>query len=319
MLAYSGKGKFVVESLDLSKLVEEMAHLLRVSVSKKAILRFNLADHLPAIHADATQIRQVVMNLITNASDALGPRSGVVVVNTGVTYADRAYLSATPTHDELPAGYYVYVEVTDTGCGMDADTLTRIFDPFFTTKFSGRGLGLSAVLGIVRGHHGALKVDSAPGRGTTFRVLFPRSEAPESSGEAATGEKSTTGPDWRGTGTLLVVDDEEAVRIVAKMTLERFGFSVLTAGDGQEALECFRAHAGEITAVLLDMTMPKMSGEEVFQELRRIRPDIPIILSSGYDEEDAVSLFTGQKLAGFVQKPYRPMELLEKVRTVLQF
>ncbi|MFH0983504.1 MAG: PAS domain-containing protein [Planctomycetota bacterium] len=323
MLAYSGKGRFIVEPLDLSKVVEEMAHLLQVSISKKAVLRFNLARDLAAIRADATQVRQVVMNLITNASDAVGDCSGVIAVSTGVRKADRAYLSETRLHDDLPEGYYAYVEVADTGCGMDAETVSKIFDPFFTTKFSGRGLGLSAILGIMRGHKGTLKVDTRAGGGTTFTVLFPCVGTPGEGtsgapGEEATSEKATTEQEWRGTGTILVVDDEEAVRTVARMTLERFGFTVLTAADGRQALEVFQRHADEIAAVLLDMTMPQLSGEEVLRELRRVRPKVPVVLSSGYNEEDAISQFIGEELAGFVQKPYRPRELVEKLRAILE-
>jgi two-component system, cell cycle sensor histidine kinase and response regulator CckA len=318
MLAYSGRGKFITDTLDLSRLVEEIAHLLRVSISKKAALRFELAPHLPPVRGDATQIRQVVMNVITNASDALGNRNGDIVVSTGVKHADRAFLQTTQLGDNLPEGCYVSVEVSDTGCGMDADTLSRMFDPFFTTKFSGRGLGLSAVLGIVRGHRGALRVESAPGRGTTFQVLFPSGETAGPSREALEGGLTMPEQSWHGTGTILVVDDEEAVRTVARMALERFGFEVLTADDGPAALELFTAHADRIVAVLLDLTMPQMSGEEVFQELHRLRPDVPVILSSGFNEQDAVSGAPGDGPAAFVQKPYRPLELIDKLRAVLK-
>ena len=318
MLAYSGRGKFITDTLDLSRLVEEIAHLLRVSISKKAALQFELAPQLPPVRGDATQIRQVVMNVITNASDALGNRNGAIVVSTGVKQADRAYLQTTQLGDNLPEGCYVSVEVSDTGCGMDAETLSRMFDPFFTTKFSGRGLGLSAVLGIVRGHRGALRVDSAPGRGTTFQVLFPSGETAGPSREALEGGLTMPEPSWHGTGTILVVDDEEAVRTVARMALERFGFEVLTADDGPAALEVFTAHADRIVAVLLDLTMPQMSGEEVFQELHRLRPDVPVILSSGFNEQDAVTGPPGAGPAAFVQKPYRPLELIDKLRAVLK-
>ncbi len=317
MLAYSGKGRFVVERVDLSRLVEEMAHLLNVSITKKAVLRFELSRDLPPIEADATQIRQVVMNLITNASDALGGASGVIAVRTGAMEADRAYLSDTYLDDHLEAGYYTFVEVADTGCGMDEPTLARIFDPFFTTKFTGRGLGLAAALGIVRGHNGALKVTSEPGRGTTFRVLFPcaRSRADNVNGGEA-GE-AMSDQQWQGDGTILVADDEEIVRTVAKMTLERYGLNVLTAEDGEETLAVFRDHAAEIRAVILDMTMPKLSGEEVFREIRRIRPDVCVIVSSGYNEQDVVDSFRDDKPMGFIQKPYRAQDLVDRIREVL--
>ena len=314
MLAYSGKGKFVVEALNLSKLVEEMAHLLEVSISKNVVLKYNFPDDLPAIEADAGQIRQVVMNLILNASEAIGEKSGVVAVSTGVIEADRSYLSETYLDENPPEGDYVSLEVADTGCGMDEQTRKKIFDPFFTTKFTGRGLGLAAVLGIVRGHGGALKIYSEPQRGTTFKVLFPASQKPAEESVAT----SATEQQWRGSGVILVVDDEEAVRIATKRMLEKLGFTVLTAEDGRAALEVFRGRADEIVAVLLDLTMPHLDGEETFRELRRIRPDVRVILSSGYNEQETTDRFAGKGLAGFLQKPYRVRQLGRKIRQVLE-
>ena len=314
MLAYSGKGKFVVETLNLSKLVEEMAHLLQVSISKNVVLKYNFADNLPTIEADGAQIRQVVMNLIINASEAVGEESGVVTVSTGVIEADRSYLSETYLDENLPEGDYVGLEVADTGCGMDEQTQQKIFDPFFTTKFTGRGLGLAAVLGIVRGHAGAMKIYSQPQRGSTFKVLFPASRQPvgESAGPSATEQE------WRGSGVILVVDDDEPVRITAKLMLEKLGFTVLTAEDGRAALEVFRSRGDEIVVVLLDLTMPHLDGEETFRELRRLRPDVRVILSSGYNEQETTSHFAGKGLAGFLQKPYGLRPLGEKIRQVLE-
>ena len=314
MLAYSGKGKFVVEALNLSKLVEEMAHLLQVSISKNVVLKYNFADNLPTIEADASQIRQVVMNLIINASEAVGEESGVVTVSTSVIEADHSYLSETYLDENLPEGYYVSLEVADTGCGMDEQTQQKIFDPFFTTKFTGRGLGLAAVLGIVRGHGGAMKIYSQPQRGTTFKVLFPASRQPveESAGPSAPEQE------WRGSGVILVVDDEETVRIAAKIMLETRGFTVLTAEDGRAALEVFRSRIDEIVVVLLDLTMPHLDGEETFRELRRMRPDVRVILSSGYSEQETTDRFAGKGLAGFIQKPYGLRPLIEKIRQALE-
>ncbi len=313
MLAYSGKGKFVVEPLSVSRVVEEMSHLLGAVISKKAVLKFDFAADLPPIEADAAQIRQIVMNLILNGSDAIGDTSGVLTVSTGVVQADRDYLAGTYLDWDLPEGYYVYVEVSDTGHGMDAETRRRIFDPFFTTKFSGRGLGLAAVLGIVRGHHGAIKVYSEEGKGTTVKVLVPAAEEP--------GPVQVVRPraadDWRGSGLLLVVDDEEMIRDTARMILEAVGFEVALAADGREAVEIFRARSEEIRAVLLDMTMPHMGGEETFTELRRIRGDVRVILSSGYNEQEATNRFAGKGLAGFIQKPYPPQNLVELLRGIL--
>ncbi len=314
MPAYSGKGKFVVQALNLSTLVEEMAHLIRVSISRKVVLQCNCANNLPTIEADATQIRQVVMNLIINAAEAIGEESGVVSVSTGLIEASRSYFIDAYLDENLPEGYYVSLEVTDTGCGMDEATRQKIFDPFFTTKFVGRGLGLAALLGIVRGHHGAVKIDSEPGRGTTFEVLFPASaQVYEESADRTDAESS-----WRGSGVVLVVDDEETVRTAAKMMLESQGFTVLTVEGGREALEVFRDRADEIVVVLLDLTMPHLDGEATFRELRRMRPDTKVILSSGYNEQENTNRFAGKGLAGFIQKPYGIRSLSEKIRRVLE-
>jgi len=322
MLAYSGKGRFVVEPIDAGELVEEMAHLLEVSISKKTMLKYNLAQSLPTFDGDATQIRQVVMNFVINASEAIGDKSGGIALSTGAIDCDRAYLDdvnevlRASLDESLREGVYTYLEVADTGCGMDAETIEKVFDPFFTTKFAGRGLGMSAVLGIVRGHKGAIKIDSEVGKGTTFKVLFPATE-PAENGFAVQRKAEGEGKDWRGSGTVLIADDEETVRAVSKQMLERMGFGVLTAQDGREALKVLGEHAGEIVCVLLDLTMPHMDGEEAFREMRRLHPGIVVILCSGYNEQDATERFAGKGLAGFIQKPYRSDGLRAKLREVL--
>jgi PAS domain S-box-containing protein len=313
MLAYSGRGKFVIETVDIGLLVREMSHLLEVSVSKKAVLKYNFADNLSPMEGDATQIRQVIMNLITNASDALGTSSGVITVSTGSLHCDHLYLRETYLVDKLPEGEYVYFEVSDNGAGMSRETRTRIFDPFFTTKFTGRGLGLAAVLGIVRSHKGAIKVYSEVGHGSTFKVLFPVSN--HEYDRQRSPERAEALP--AGRGTILLVDDEEAIRIVGQKTLEKAGYTVVTASNGAEAIEVVRALGETIEAVVLDMTMPKMGGEEAFREMRRIRPGIRVLLSSGYSEGDATQRFSGKGLAGFLQKPYRPHALIQSLSNIL--
>ncbi len=322
MLAYSGKGRFVIEPINAGEIIGEMAHLLEVSLTKNAVLRYNLLDNLPTFDGDATQIRQVIMNLITNASEAIGARGGVISLSTGVIYCDRAYLDNThevlrvSLDEPLPEGVYTYIEVADNGCGMDAETLGKVFDPFYTTKFTGRGLGMSAVLGIVRGHKGALRVSSEIDNGTTFTVLFPANKTADNHFGARRKEE-TGAKAWRGSGTVLIADDEETVCAVGKQMLDRMGFTVLTAPDGREALKVFREHADEIVCVLLDLTMPNMDGVEAFHEMRRLHSGVTVILCSGYNELDATQRFAGKGLAGFIQKPYNMAVLREKLTEVL--
>ncbi|MCM0084188.1 response regulator [Geomonas sp. Red32] len=308
MLAYSGKGKFVVESIDLNRLVDEMLHMLKVSISKMAVLRFNPGAGLPTMEADATQIRQVIMNLIINASEAIGERSGVVAINTGWMECDRDYLVNNWMDEGIAEGSYVFLEICDTGCGMDEATKAKVFDPFFTTKFTGRGLGMAAVQGIVRGHKGSIRVYSELGKGTTFKLLFPASGKP--------AELLTEGPEedgWRGSGTVLLVDDEETVRATGGKMLRELGFEVATACDGREALERFRL-AGNVTLVVLDLTMPHMDGERCFRELKALDPGVKVIMSSGYNEQDVTQKFVGKGLAGFIQKPYKLSDLKKVIR-----
>ncbi len=314
MLAYSGKGRFVVRPVNLSRLVEEITHLLEVSLGKSVVVKYQLAENLPPVEADEAQIQQVIMNLVTNANEAIGARSGVISTSTGVMHADEDYLR--DCHGDAPQpGRYAWLEVSDTGCGMDRETMERIFDPFFTTKSTGRGLGMSAVLGIVRGHKGALKVYSEPGRGTTFKLLLPAMEQEEARDGA---EAAARADDWRGRGTVLVVDDEETVRETTALMLEELGFSTIMARDGRDALEIFRRRHGEIDVVLMDLTMPGMSGEECFREMRRVDAGVRVVLTSGYNEQDAIQHFTGKGLAGFVQKPATMDKLRAAMRAALE-
>ncbi len=313
MLAYSGKGRFLSEVLDLNSIIEDMKHMLELSVSKKAMLRYNFARGLPFIEADATQMRQIIMNLVINASDAIGEKSGIISLSTGAKDCDRAYLSGTWLNEGLPEGPYVYIEVADTGCGMETEMLPKIFDPFFTTKFTGRGLGLAAVLGIVRSHKGAIKLFSERGRGTTFKILLPAVEGPAEYAGGGRGEIRG----WQGSGTVLLVDDEETIRSLGTRMLERFGLTVLTASDGREALEIFKERPDDITCVILDLTMPHMDGEEAFRELRKIRRDVRVIMSSGYNEQEITHRFPGQGPDGFIQKPYQLDNLAVKLKEVL--
>ena len=313
MLAYAGKGRFVIESLNLSRLVKETADLLEVSLQRKAILKLELADGLPAFKGDATQVRQILMNLVLNASEALGDRGGVIVVRTGCVQVTRDYLARAKFNEQAPEGKYVLVDVSDNGCGMDTATQAKIFDPFFTTKFTGRGLGLAAVLGIVRGHKGIIQVYSEPGRGTTFKVFFPALDSPAtppaSVAQAAAMEK--------GSGTVLLVDDEDTVRRVAEKILTSSGYRVVTAGDGEEGVAVFRETPARFDVVLLDLTMPRLGGEEAFRQLQQIRPGVRVLIMSGFNEQDTVNRFVGRGVAGFLPKPFSAEMLLTKLRGVL--
>ena len=316
MLAFCGKSAFVTEPLDLSTLVRESVDLLRASISKTVELRCELAEDLPTIEADTTQVRQVLINLVVNASEAIGPAAGVIRVSTRRfdVPAEGAY--RTSFNETLWPGAYVCLEVADTGGGMSDEAKAKIFEPFFSTKFAGRGLGMAAVLGIVRGHHGSIQVHGQQAEGTQIEVLFPASDdAPQRS------EEPLAAADCCGGGLVLVVDDEESVRNVVKAILKRTGLRVITAAGGHEALDILRrdrVNGGKVDVVLLDLAMPQMDGKEVLAGLRSFFPDLPVIVSSGYmaEHETAVRLAACSPTS-FLAKPYRPAELLEEIREAL--
>jgi two-component system cell cycle sensor histidine kinase/response regulator CckA len=304
LLAYSGRGAVESRQLDLSREVREMATLLRTAISKQATLNWDLAEELPPVTADPTQLRQIVMNLITNASDALGEGSGTITLRTGLV--EGAESAAEP-----PVS--VFLEVSDTGCGMDSSTLQRIFDPFFSTKFTGRGLGLAAVMGIVENHQGHVRIRTAPGEGTSFRVVLPAV-----SGEAEAAPRRLSGAGWRGRGTVLVVEDEEGVREVIGRMLERLGFHVIMAVDGHDAIRALDECDGEVTAVLLDLSMPRMGGPETVRLIRQRSPELPVVLMSGYTEQDVASkILDGLSGAvGFLHKPFLSEDLSGVLRQI---
>jgi len=312
LLAYAGKGRFVVEAVDASLAVQEMAALLRTAIGRNATMQMDLATDLPAIDVDATQFRQVVMNLITNATDSIGDAGGLVSVRTTARDVGDEYLQTCVPGTNAQAGRFVQIEVSDTGAGMDAQTMSRIFDPFFTTKFTGRGLGLAATLGIMRSHRGAIRVYSEVGRGTSFCLLFPASAQP-----AVTTPVAPVA-DWQLSGEVLVVDDEVSVLAVTSALLTRRGFSVTTVESGTQAIELFRANPSRFVLVLLDLTMPTMDGQATFRTLRELQPDVRVLLMSGYNEQEVTRLFVGRGLAGFLQKPFRADELYDRVVATLR-
>jgi PAS domain S-box-containing protein len=311
MLAYSGKGRFLVQPVNLSKFTRDIVHLVRSSIPRTAELDLQLMEDVPLVAADIAQLQQLIMNLLINAGEAIGNVPGTVTVRTGVRELAEGNNPAGPPYAAVVPGRYVFLQVRDTGSGMDELTRQRIFDPFFTTKFTGRGLGLSAVLGIVRGHQGTIDVESTPGHGATFTVLFPETTLhirPEPTPQRALRV---------GSGTILVVDDEEAILKMTRFMLESEGYQVLVAKNGAVALDIFRKDAGQIVAVLLDMTMPVMSGAETLKHLRGIRPDVPIALSSGFSELEALAHFPVKTVEAFVQKPYKAADLVGKINQIV--
>jgi len=303
LLAYAGKGKFVVQPVHLSELVREISQLVRSSIPRQVELKMNLPPDLPVVEADPSQMQQLVMNLVINAAEAIGDKTGTVEITTGVRrIADRH-------------GIYVYLEVHDTGCGMDEETKQQIFDPFFTTKFTGRGLGLAAAQGIVRSHSGTIDVVSRPAQGSTFLVCLPAMERYASLWDAPQSGKGPSA--YAGAGIILVVDDEELVRRAAKASLQRYGYTVLEAENGLEALDLFQCMQDSIALVLLDLTMPILSGEDTYWQLKALKPDLPVIVSSGYDEMEAERRFGCEGVMDFIKKPYVAQKLAQKVQAVL--
>ena len=314
LLDYSGQGSFVKAPVDVNELLADLQDLLKPIISKKSKIVCNLSTESVVTKADPTQIRQIFMNLITNASEALEGGAGTITIESSIFFADEAALKQAYLHEGLRPGKYVSVKVSDTGVGMNKEVLERIFDPFFTTKVRGRGLGLAAVFGLIRRHKGALFVESAEGVGTTFHVLLPWVEQLK-----VTQKKSDpiVAREFES-GTVLIVDDEEVVRNVTRQMLETSGFEVLTAASGREGIEIFKQMKKGIDAILLDLSMPDMDGREVFRELRQLAPDARVILSSGYSQVSSAVHFPDDALSGFLQKPYAPEVLISKVRQVLE-
>ena len=318
MLTYSGRGQVQQQPVSLSALVHENAHMLRVAIPKTVTLDLDLVDDLPAIKADPGQIQQVVINLITNASEAIGSQPGRIHLSTGMHTCDDAYLAHSMLQSKPPAGKYVYLQIADTGCGIAPETVHRIFEPFYSTKSPGRGLGMAAVQGIVTGHAGAILVDSVPDKGTTVRVLFPvvkerpAGEAPQTAAAAAPGQPVSPSSVSNGHVTVLVVDDEELVLQAAQRLLNRLGYRTLAAENGDEALAIYRKHATEIDCVLLDLTMPGRDGASTFAALHQLDPKLPVVLCSGYSEQEIGANCDRDRLAGFIQKPYS-IELLSEI------
>jgi PAS domain S-box-containing protein len=314
MLAYAGKGRFVIQRIELGPLVDSTVPLLRASISKRATLKFLLQPDLPAIMADATQMRQILMNLVINASESLGEQDGVITLSTLLTRPKPGSFEGAVLAPPDPSGDFVQLVIADTGSGMTPETLAKIFDPFFTTKFAGRGLGLAAVQGIIRSHQGGLQVRSTPGRGSTFTLWLPAT-APDPV-EPALPRRNTASP-WKQVGRALIVDDEEHVLNVTAEMIQSCGMKAELARDGYEGIDLFRAHPADFDLVILDMTMPRLSGEETLQLLREIRPDIRVLFMSGYNRREVVATLGGAGELGFIQKPFTLETLREQIQIML--
>jgi len=314
MLIYAGRGHTEPELLDLSDLVEDMRHLFRVSVPRNARLDIELLPSPPAIYGDAGQIRQVILNLLVNAAEAIEKDGGHIRVRTGVLNCTREVLRSTWIDRDLPEGEYVFLEVEDDGKGMDKETLSRIFDPFFSTKFAGRGLGLASTLGIIRGMDATIHVESSVGRGSIFRVCFlaTKDKAPPK------GEKETAASEeWQGEGVILLVEDEETVRNVTRRLLEVLGFEVEVAVNGNEGWKTFQENAGRYRLVMADMTMPGMSGEELLERIRQRNDDLPVLITSGFDELETQPHYLGGEKTSFLSKPFGITELRQQLSELL--
>ncbi|GAV19258.1 two-component system, sporulation sensor kinase A [Mariprofundus micogutta] len=305
MLAYAGKGSYEIEVINLNELIKVMGKLIRASVSSNISLKMKLDDNLPGIEGDQAQVQQLLLNFIVNSAEAIGKQPGEIKVSTGAKVMTRETLDHLYNGTKLPEREYVIIEVRDDGCGMPEAVKNRIFDPFFTTKDTGSGLGLSAVLGIVRGHHGAIQLLSESGKGTAFRVYFPSTDQSFKERMATTMEVEA----WHGDGTVLIVDDDLRVRTVASSFIENLDFDVLSAEDGKEGLALFKEHHHKLVAVLLDMTMPVMGGVEAMIGMRECDRSVPIVLISGYSETEAGQLVSGDRPNAFLQKPFKAKDL----------
>jgi signal transduction histidine kinase/CheY-like chemotaxis protein len=314
LLAYAGRGSFQVEPIDLNTLVAEMTDILGVSKSKKVELEVRLAEALPLVQGDHTQLQQVVMNLVTNASESIGDRPGKVELATGVAHLDIKTLKRKFPGQNLEAGSFVTLTVKDDGCGMTPEVLGKIFDPFFTTKPTGRGLGLSALQGILRGHKAGIEIQSEPGRGTCISLYFPATLA---DGTPLLVPKALEGSDTELSGLLLLAEDEQTIRENSRQMAERLGFQVLEAADGEEAWSLFQAYESSITAVVLDLTMPRRGGAEVYSLIRARMSWMPVVLCSGYSREAIPDPTGNGEPRVFLQKPFSFRQFESSLREVL--
>jgi CheY-like chemotaxis protein/two-component sensor histidine kinase len=318
MLAYCSQNEQDSTAININKIIEQTIHLLKPTLSPKVKFRQDLATIIPEIFGSANQLRKLLINLITNANEAIGEAEGVITISTGVARCGLTSIQYPNTqyfHEKFNEGLYVYLEIIDTGGGMEEKAKQKIFDPFFTTKPHRLGLGLTAVRDVVRLHQGLIKIDSRSQMGTTIKILLPSSEKIQEN--LAPLQSSANIPQWTGGGTFLLVDDEKEVRKVASRMLKKMGFQVLLAADGMQAIQLFIENQARIKCVLLDLTMPIMSGEDTLKRLREVNPQVRIILSSGFFQGSTTLCFKEAGMSDFIHKPYKYRELEEKIREIL--
>ena len=315
MLAYTGCGFLSMETLNLTRMVENIKPLIEASVPEKVRLAYDLDYRILPVKADPAKVKQVLMNFVTNASEAMTNGSGTIAISNGTEYCDGAVFSETFPDVGPRTGSFSYIEVSDNGCGMDAETRKKIFDPFFTTKFPGRGLGLAASIGIIRGHSGAVSVKSKPSEGTTIRAYFPVVENVLEEGR--TKEEERPGFEFQDSRTVLLIDDEEVVRNVGKSLLSTLGLKTLTAESGEEGVLLFKNMSEHIDLCIVDLTMPGMNGEDVFHEIRKAEKNAKVVLSSAYNAEDILEKLSEKGLAGFLRKPYKLSTLRDELRRII--
>jgi two-component system, cell cycle sensor histidine kinase and response regulator CckA len=318
MLAFAGQTRLNFQVIHLSKLLNDMAPFLRAAISKRLTLQYALAPSLPPIRADQAQLRQIIINIVTNASEAIGEGDGVITVRTFEWNPDSDNFQSWYVIGDLPTDQGVAFTIQDTGCGIAPEMIPKIFDPFFSTKFPGRGLGLASLLGIAQAHTASISVRSQPGIGTEFVIVFPATTASSSTKKAPTVSIPTQHASLPKKSAVLVVDDEEDVRVACSMIFPGMGLEALVASDGQIGIEVFQQHQKDIMAVLLDLTMPNMDGQQFFDQIQRLNPTVPVILSSGYSEEEAMKRFHNPGITAFIQKPYQVEVLITKIQEIRQ-
>jgi PAS domain S-box-containing protein len=311
MLAYAGKAPIVHTQVNMGEVLDDMIDLLKTTIPKTTEINFDKASTIPFIKGDSSQLSQIVLNIVINASEAIGDVQGEIRISLSTTEIKAEQIVIDYLGNTIPVGSYVRLEISDNGSGMDDEIKRRIFEPFYTTKFTGRGLGMSAILGIIKGHQGALQLESQLGQGTTFKVFLPAQSDKSISNRSSLPTPHTA---WQGSGTILLVEDEEQILLVAKLMLEKLGHTVIEASNGREALDMFQKHIDDIVLVVTDIGMPIMDGYQLFSELKKLNPNLPIIIASGFGNTVVTSHIPRKDIAALINKPYD----FDRIRDVMK-